>query len=133
MRPNTNHSLSDRLMRASIKSLTDEHLLIAICADSPNSSDITCEVRGINGNIKKQIGAVAQILRDFPEQIMYGCQDNLDINRLIKLIHRLPEDSRINILIRLQNIIQKTIHTAPGGQSGIKEGQNENQNSKNFP
>ena len=126
MRASREHSFSDRLMRANIGSLTDEQLLIAICSDSPNSADTNCEMREINGKVKIQICAVAQILRDFPGRILNKSYPNEDIQRLEKIIHELPADFKREVILRLLDRLQKNTHTAPGGQGETLEVKNGN-------
>lgn len=106
MRTRGNHSFCDRLARANIDSLTDEQLLIPICSDSPNSSDITCEVKGINGVIKKQLGAVSQIMRDYPEHILTNDGNSSEMQRIINLILVLPPIQKNEILKRLKNSLK---------------------------
>ena len=100
MRVPGNHSLSDRLMRANMETLTDEQILIGICADSPNSADVTCEVQGIRGVTKIQICAVAQILRDHSGEILFRSSNNKNITRLCNLIHALPQEMAKTIILR---------------------------------
>jgi len=101
LRPRVRHSFSDRLERANIKKLSKEHLSLAVNADSPNSASKSCLVREIHEKNRIQISAVAQILRDFPEQILFN-PDRLVVMTIIqKLIDDLPEMQKKAVTDRL--------------------------------
>jgi hypothetical protein len=106
LRPRGKHSLPDRLVRADIMTMEIKHLLIGICADLPNSADKTCMARQIQGNIRIRIGAVAQILRDYPEQALSNPDNLTEIERIREIIHNLPTNIKNEVLARLNKSAQ---------------------------
>lgn len=103
MTQEANHGFADRLMRANFDTLSDEHLRIAIFADSPNSSDESCRSHNIYGQDKKRVGAVAQILRDYPEQVLVNPDNLAEMTRIKKIIYSLPGTLRKEVLDRLMH------------------------------
>ena len=80
--------------------LSDDQLRIAIYADSPSSADKSCLAHGIHGQTKIRIGAVAQILRDYPETVL-SCGALKETARLRSLIDSMPNMLRNEILDRI--------------------------------
>lgn len=95
------HSLADRMNRARITDLSDEKLLVAIRADSVNSARKSCDTNSIFGNTRIQIGAVAQILRDYPEQILFNPDKLSEMRRIRLLVRSLPCSIRKEVIKRI--------------------------------
>lgn len=119
LRPNGNHSFADRLSRADIMGLSVEHLRIAVLADSPNSADRTCIARGIRGQTRKRIGAVAQILRDYPEKVFSNPDRLLEMEKLREVIEALPAAMRQAIWKKMDGRIIARSLEDNAGKGGV--------------
>ncbi|MFZ2187956.1 MAG: hypothetical protein WAV73_00125 [Candidatus Moraniibacteriota bacterium] len=86
--------------------LETDHLFIGICADSPNSANKTCAARKIQENTKIKVGAVAQILRDYPEQVISNPTNLTELARIREVIDNLPANLKREVLARLNKSAQ---------------------------
>ena len=118
------HTFLDRLMRADFVRLSDEHLKIALRADSLNSADKTCDVQGIYGLTRIRIGAVVYILQHYPEQALENLNEMEEMDRLGKIICSLPTAERNAVVEKLRkNRREKEINqqTAPSQRDNAEE------------